>query len=409
MTSGSAVHGLRWSEPERAKQLPLATYVPLLQAAVAAAPHRADLKLQLARTLFRTDRIAELIERFRGALDDANASAELLYHLGRAAAAAGDEELAFAAFTSSSNRGYEPAFGDVADALHKLGRADEALAAAERALERAAADFKALRVAALVLLARGETERLWSLCAQLRARGAYGAYLPSVMSLAASTPEQRNDVAALIDHERWFSATQLTVPTDFAAAELAVPADFNERLAAELLAHKALAALPSTKATTGSGHRIDQLHLFAGPLAAELHARLREAVEAYVAQREVAAADHPMIAHRPVAVELTSWAVVVRRDGHETWHLHPGGWISGAYYVQVPHTNAARDGHPGAIEFGPHPFAGQRHDSPWPRRHMTPQAGTLLLFPSYYGHRTWPTGLDDARICIAFDVSATGG
>jgi hypothetical protein len=65
---------------------------------------------------------------------------------------------------------------------------------------------------------------------------------------------------------------------------------------------------------------------------------------------------------------------------------------------------ASAGGHPGAIEFGPHPVGAERPTAVWPRRLLTPQAGQLLLFPSYYGHRTWPTGVAESRICVAFDV-----
>jgi hypothetical protein len=33
-----------------------------------------------------------------------------------------------------------------------------------------------------------------------------------------------------------------------------------------------------------------------------------------------------------------------------------------------------------------------------------PRPGMLLLFPSYFAHRTLPTGSRDPRLCVAFDV-----
>jgi hypothetical protein len=181
-----------------------------------------------------------------------------------------------------------------------------------------------------------------------------------------------------------------------------VPVDFNAQLAAELLAHKALSAAPSTNAMTGEGNRIDQLQLSVGPFVRELLARVRAAVGAYAAERQ-AFAEHPMIAHRPALVRLNSWAVIMRGEGQEGWHIHPSGWASGVYYADMP--PAAPDGEPhaGAIEFGPCPFGGG--DEPaWTRQRVMPHGGLLLLFPSYFGHRTWPTGVRRPRISIAFDV-----
>jgi hypothetical protein len=56
-----------------------------LKAGVAAAPYRVDLKLQLAKTLFYTDQLTELVEWLRPAINDNNADPEFLYYLGRSA------------------------------------------------------------------------------------------------------------------------------------------------------------------------------------------------------------------------------------------------------------------------------------------------------------------------------------
>jgi uncharacterized protein (TIGR02466 family) len=89
--------------------------------------------------------------------------------------------------------------------------------------------------------------------------------------------------------------------------------------------------------------------------------------------------------------------------GHESWHIHPDGWISGVYYVAVPEGSPGDD-RAGAIELGPMPFGTDARLSAWPRSRVAPLPGQLLMFPSYYGHRTWPTGRDEPRVCVAFDV-----
>ncbi|MDB5070007.1 MAG: hypothetical protein JWM87_1118 [Candidatus Eremiobacteraeota bacterium] len=383
-----------WHAPDRAKQLPVATYLTLLRQAVAAAPGRADFELQLARALYHAGLVTELLQRFGPAAADAGTHPEMLFHVGCGALSANDDRLAADALSSSAAAGFARAHGKLAEALHRARRYDDALRAGLRALETSPFDFAALRVVARTLLARGEKQRLWDVCTELRARGAWSGYVPSVMVLAATTPEQDEEVAALIDPARWFDAAQLPVVRDF-----------NRRLAAELLAHPARTALSATKSTSGTGSRIDELELAGGPLVRELLGLVRHAVDAYADERK-AAVSHPMIAHRPASAALSSWAVAVERDGHEGWHLHPDGWLSGVYYVHVPETDTRAGGRAGAIEFGPHPFAGTREDAPWPRRHVAPRAGLLLLFPSYYGHRTWPTGVDEPRLCVAFDVVA---
>jgi uncharacterized protein (TIGR02466 family) len=105
----------------------------------------------------------------------------------------------------------------------------------------------------------------------------------------------------------------------------------------------------------------------------------------------------------PRDFELNAWAVATRADGHEGWHIHPAASLSGVYYVAVP--EAGGDPRAGAIEFGPMPLGSDAEPPPWPRRRLRARAGQLLLFPSFYGHRTWPTGSEETRLVVAFDVS----
>jgi uncharacterized protein (TIGR02466 family) len=370
-----------------------AKLLPLIRAGIAAAPHRADLKLQLAKILFQTGAAAEIVERFDAAAARGS-DLELSYYVGLAALAVRDDRLAHDALRNAADNGHEAAFGHLAEALRNLGQPDAALTAGLRGLARAPSDYKALGIVVRTLLERGERDRIWALCAELRARGGWGASLPSAMALAASTPEQRATVAALVDVPRWLAATPLDVPQGF-----------NRRLAAELLAHDSLAPLPATKATTGAGRRIDHLQRTAGPLARDLLARIEAAVADYVERRQ-SAVDHPMFQRPPAARVLNSWALTIHDDGHEDWHMHPSAWISGVYYVAVPNAGARSNARAGQITFGSFPFGAESADPAWPRRHVTPREGLLLIFPSYFAHRTWPTGVADPRICVAFDVGA---
>ncbi|HEV2643455.1 MAG TPA: hypothetical protein VGT98_12140, partial [Candidatus Elarobacter sp.] len=246
--SEAPANALRWTLPAPMRRVSFDKLLPLVRAGVAAAPDRADLALRLAKTLFQADRMPELIDRFRTSAERGDADAELLYYLGYAAAMTNERELAVDALRAAADKGFDAAFGHLAEALRRVGRPDDALAAALRGLERSPSDFKSLGMVVRSLLERGEPERLWTICTNLRAAGVWNAYLPSAMALAAATPAQRDEVAALVDSPRWFAAAQLDVPDGF-----------NERLSAELLGHASLSPLPSTKATSGTGRRIDRL------------------------------------------------------------------------------------------------------------------------------------------------------
>lgn len=83
--------------------------------------------------------------------------------------------------------------------------------------------------------------------------------------------------------------------------------------------------------------------------------------------------------------------------------MHPSGYVSGVYYVQVPSEVAAGDGEAGCIYFADQEMPAaeaQKHA----RRMIRPQAGMMLLFPSYFWHGTVPFESERERICVAFDV-----
>jgi hypothetical protein len=378
-------------ETSPVRPVPHEKLLPLLRAAVKAAPDRADLRLQLAVALHKTDRMAELVDWLRPAAGNPDAEPELLMCLGDAAIAVGDPQLALTAQRWAAAKGFAPAFGRMAHTLFLLGQPDEALSAGLEAIERVSLEPKTFAIVARLLLDLGETERLWNLGVKLRANGMWGSYVPSAMMLAA--PEcLDHQLAALLDPARWFSTRWL-----------ALGEDFNDKLTAELIAHPFIRAVPRAHAQ-GAIRWVHQLELTGGPLAQTLLARLREAVETYVAERE-AFMDHPMIARRPRHVHLHSWGLATREDGHQGWHLHDG-WLSGVYYAEMPSAGPADNEFAGAIEFGLYPFGRDAETLRSPRWRVRPEPGMLVLFPSYFAHRTWPTGVGDPRVCVAFDVKA---
>jgi tetratricopeptide (TPR) repeat protein len=354
----------------------------LLRAGVAAAPGRADLKLQLAKALFQAKKIDEIINRLGPEIADDDAAPELLHYIGRAALATREDRTALSALGAAVAKGFAPALGDLAVALLRLDRRGEALDAALQRLETAPSSFQAIDVAARVLLDSGQAERLWQLCLGLRDRGAWGAWFSAAMATAAAALRLDHEFRELMNRSRWFSACRLP------AAD-----DFNEVLAAELLALR----------SADRSMRIDELERVGGPTAQHLIGRIRSAVEAYVAQRQGFTSD-PMMVHRPASVTLNSWVIVIHDHQHNGWHLHQAGWISGVYYVTMPKVARGDDARAGAIEFGPYPFEGDEQPFQSNRWHLTPEPGLLVMFPSYYAHRTWPTSLADLRICIPFDV-----
>lgn len=95
-----------------------------------------------------------------------------------------------------------------------------------------------------------------------------------------------------------------------------------------------------------------------------------------------------------------AWSVLLRPGGHHVNHIHPLGWISSAFHVELP--PAVDDGHQGWLKFGEPELATVPKLEA--EHFVKPAAGTLVLFPSYMWHGTVPFGGEAARLTAAFDV-----
>jgi hypothetical protein len=88
--------------------------------------------------------------------------------------------------------------------------------------------------------------------------------------------------------------------------------------------------------------------------------------------------------------------------GHHVAHIHPKAWLSGVYYVVRPEISRER-GDRGWLRIGA-PQGLDATQSGWQQRMVEPEPGHLVLMPGYFYHGTEPLRVDQARICIAFDV-----
>jgi len=97
-----------------------------------------------------------------------------------------------------------------------------------------------------------------------------------------------------------------------------------------------------------------------------------------------------------------SWSVRLRSAGHHTNHVHPRGWISSACYIDLPDSMRGADRADGCLTFGePGIVTTPSLDSDY---RVRPQVGMLVLFPSYVWHGTVPFHGEQPRLTVAFDV-----
>ena len=370
---------------------PARMFLPLLRSAVAAQPGRLDLLRDLVVALRDDRRWTEIVDLLTPLGRSGGLNPELAFELGSAALALDDPTTALAAFDRAIAGGIVNAHRQRAYALEALGREDEARAAARTALHENPHDAKALELVAKDMVLRGEAGALTALCQDLASCGVQSTTLLAFRAMEAGLAGRHAELDALLEPGRWCAWIQLEPGL----------VD-NERLADAILSHPALAPSPAEKPTHGRNLRLEKLASRSEPAIRNFLAVVRQQVDAYVARR--IGSPHPLMAQRPDTVRLDGWALVLSEDGRELHHIHPDGWLTAVYYVRTPKAEGDGKPPPGSIVFGPWPPACDHVLPAFPRWHFEPQAGMLLIFPSFMGHHTIPTSVAGARICVALDV-----
>jgi Flp pilus assembly protein TadD len=137
------------------------------------------------------------------------------------------------------------------------------------------------------------------------------------------------------------------------------------------------------------------------PVIAAFFAMLDAPVRDYIARLDNSR-DHPTDRRKRSGYRLSgSWSVRLRPGGFHINHVHPMGWLSSAYYVEVPHQPEHAQPSAGWLKFG-------EPDMPMPGctpdHFVAPEPGMLVLFPSYLWHGTVPFEHGEQRLTAAFDV-----
>ena len=125
------------------------------------------------------------------------------------------------------------------------------------------------------------------------------------------------------------------------------------------------------------------------------------------ATRKIGAKTDP----KSLRLKLFAWMNANPPGGFNAPHTHPGAHWSGVYYVSQPEIEV---GNSGMIE-----FLDPRTDLPnWRilnagafrmKKKLRPQAGEIILFPSYLVHWVYPNEADDERVSIAFNATFRKG
>lgn len=111
---------------------------------------------------------------------------------------------------------------------------------------------------------------------------------------------------------------------------------------------------------------------------------------------------HPFTACNRGTVRISAaWAVRLERDGFHVNHYHERGWISSAYYVELPDEVEDEGLRSGWLKLGEPRFA---TPGAGVGCYVRPRPGQLVLFPAYMWHGTNPIHGSQPRTAVAFDA-----
>nr|WP_314136837.1 putative 2OG-Fe(II) oxygenase [uncultured Brevundimonas sp.] len=199
--------------------------------------------------------------------------------------------------------------------------------------------------------------------------------------------------AQLYDYDAFVRPFRLATPDGWATL-----GDYLTDLAAALNRLHRLKTHPVGQSLRGRSQTAAPLAQSDDPAIRAFFAAIDAPIRAYMAA--LGQGDDPLRAHNTGDYRIKgSWSVRLRPNGFHADHIHSDGWLSSACHIEVP-PSVEGDGREGWLRFGAPP--GLPHLPA--EHHVRPQAGTLVLFPSYMWHGTQPFGGEASRLTLAFDV-----
>lgn len=361
-------------------------------------PDDLDVRCNLATTLVEAGRGDEALAECDAALADAPARPELLATKGAVLVGLGQYAAAVPLLEAALEAGPDDmALINLGLARQQLGQAGEAIAALETAVRvnpdnaRATADLITLHSAA------GRSAAALGLSTDFLQRHPGERLVLASRAVALRDDGQADAARELVDLERLVRIRELPIPLGFGAGE-----DFNAQLASLLRSDPSLLPSPLSKATRG-GAQTGELNPDSSPILRAFRDTLNAELRKVIAElQRDGFAEHPVMAWATDRWTLRIWGTVLSPGGHQLPHLHPLAWLSGVYYVAVP----PGLGDDGALEFGEPPSRVKPRIPP-ERRRISAMPGRLVLFPSWFWHRTRPYEQAGERISVAFDVMPT--
>lgn len=281
-----------------------------------------------------------------------------------------------------------------ARAAGAVGDAQRMLAHAQRAERLAPASPEVHAVLCEALLATGQAPVATQTAETLVAAKPQDQYALALRNTAwRLTADPR--LAPFEDHGQLVRAYRLETPDGWPDLD-----SFLNALRARLLELHDLKTHPLQQSLRG-GTQVPSLDRSEDPLVRAFFASARKAVARYI--EDLGPGDDPIRKRRSAEFDFAGgWSVRLRSDGFHADHVHPKGWISSAFYLDLPSAVDDDEAREGWLQFG---RPGCLTSPALAAQHMVkPERGTLVLFPSCFWHGTRPFSDPGHRLTMAFDV-----
>lgn len=375
------------------------------RAAVAHNPKSPEYRYRLAHLLFTLDGFDEAIDLLQ-ALSREVAEFRVFHLLGAALMAretaaddlAAKRSAAQAVELAGNRHESARALASLGKAHVRLGEVDAARARLTEALAANVENKDAYKRLAMLDFQSDRTQDALDYAKHMVASGVIHARVLGVLPLAFAKLGRIDEAREAFGFDRFLHQSILAPPPRWSSIDA-----FNRDLTAELLAHP---GIRYERYGVASAHtwRIDEPALARSRMVPELQKLIQREATAYVAG--LADAGHPWLQARPRNTFLHNWCVITDGEGFEEWHVHQNGWLSGAYYVDVPEFIVNGTGPEGCVAFGlPPGIVGDARHAEFGVQMFRPRSGFLMLFPSHSFHRTFAHRGDRRRICLAFDIA----
>ena len=379
--------------------------------ALALKPSFAEAHFNLGNVLVKLGRHAEAAAAFGRTLELNPALVVAHNNLGNALYELGEHLEASASFRRALQ--LEPNTAhlhrNLGTALHALGESPAALQAFQQAVTLKPGSPKELQSLASAALECGEWQLAARTCTTWLKHSPANVEALGLASIALQELGKPEAAHALLDLDRMVQVIQLTAPP----AGFSSVSDFNAALARHALEHPTLTVPARADARTELSRlaaiyacptlRITEEFCADEGASAVLRGLVGAALEGYLANLARTLPGHPFMIGAPQRLRLRSWAAVLDREGSLESHAHYGSRVSMVYYAQIPGEMRGESESAGYFEFGGGPSRYPCRVTPRVRT-IQPRAGMLLLFPSYFYHRTVPFNAPEERISIAFDA-----